>query len=85
MSIDTDRHDVIDYAVLLLVGEEGEEQTVRLYDGSHGVNELHRYTRAGGKQLSETFHHGTLGEGMRFATRHILTGYEAMIESWQRT
>lgn len=37
VEFDTDRHDVIDYAVLLLVGEEGEEQTVRLYDGSHGV------------------------------------------------
>ena len=81
----TARYEVADYAVVLLIGEGGEEQTVRLYDGSHGVNELHRYTRRGEKQSAEVFHPGTLGEGMRFAIKQIETGYEAMIESWQRT
>jgi len=42
---------------------EGEEQTVRVYDGSHGVNELHRYNRRGQKQSAEVFHPGTLGGG----------------------
>lgn len=74
-----------DYAVVLLIGEEGDEQTVRLYDGSHGINELHRYTRRGEKQPAEVFHPGTLGEGMRYAIEQIETGYEAIIESWQRT
>lgn len=81
----TGRHEVADSAVMLLIGEEGEEQTVRVYDGSHGVNELHRYNRRGQKQSAEVFHPGTLGEGMRFAIKQIEAGYEAMIESWQRT
>jgi hypothetical protein len=69
----------------LLVRAEGEEQTVRVYDGSHGINELHRFTHSGGKQAGEKFHAGTLGDGMRYAIEHIETGYEAVIESWQRT
>lgn len=85
VEFDTDRHDVADYAVLLLIGEEGGEQTVRLYDGSHGINELHRHTRSGGKQAGDVFHPGTLGDGMRFAIEQVLTGYEAMIESWRKT
>lgn len=81
----SDRHDVVDYSVVLLLGEEGEQHAVRLYDGSHGVNEMHRYTRSAEKQPAEVFHHGTLGEGMRSAIRQILSGYEAMVEAWQKT
>jgi hypothetical protein len=45
----TDRRDVVDYSIVLLVEVNGELETVRLYDGAHGENELHRYTRKGGK------------------------------------
>ncbi len=57
----------------------------RGYDGTHGVNEMHRYTRAGGKQPAEVFDAGTLGEGMRAAMRQIETSYEAMIASWRQS
>ncbi len=79
----TDRREVTDYAVVLLV-EEGEQvETVRVYDGTHGQNELHRYTRRGGKQAAEIFHSGTLGAGMRAAIHAIKRGYQPMIESWR--
>lgn len=63
----TVRRDVVDYAVVLLVDVDGKIETVRVYDGAHGQNELHRYTRSGGKQPAEVVHDGTLGEGMRAA------------------
>jgi hypothetical protein len=77
------RRDVVDYAVLLTVDHEGRMETVRLYDGAHGINEMHRYTRKGGKQLAEVFHNGTLGEGMRSAVEHVKRSYGPMIEAWQ--
>jgi hypothetical protein len=86
MSVDftTDRRDVADYAVVLLV-EDGEQiETVRVYDGAHGENDLHRYTRQGGKQAAEVFHHGTLGVGMRAAIEAITCGYQPMIEAWRK-
>lgn len=80
----TDRREVTDYAVVLLV-EEGEQiETVRVYDGAHGENELHRYTRQAGKQAAEVFHLGTLGAGMREAIDAIKFGYQPMIEAWRR-
>ena len=45
----TDRREIVDYAVVLLIEVDGERETVRLYDGAHGENELHRYTREGHK------------------------------------
>ncbi len=84
VEFETDRGEVVDYAVLLLAGGEGNQRTVRVYDGSHGINELHRYTSGGRKQPAEVFHRGTLGDGMRFARQQIEDSYEAMIESWQR-
>jgi hypothetical protein len=78
------------YAVLLTVEQEvltveqeGEIHTVRLYNGAHGINEMHRYTRTAGKQPAEVFHGGTLGEGMRAATKQIKSTYQSMIEAWQ--
>jgi hypothetical protein len=79
----TRRREVIDYAVLLTISREGERQTVRLYDGAHGVNEMHRYTRTLGKQPAEVFHSGTLGEGMRAATDQIERTFPLMIEAWR--
>ncbi len=80
----TDRLEIVDYAIVLLVEVDGELETVRLYDGTHGENELHRYTRDGDKQPAEIVHHGTLAQGMRAAIEEIERGYETMIESWHR-
>lgn len=80
----TDRRDVVDYSIVLLVEVDGELETVRLYDGAHGENELHRFTRKGGKRPAEVVHHGDLGAGMRAAIDEIEQRYEAMIESWRK-
>jgi hypothetical protein len=70
-------------AVVLSVEREGQRQTVRVYDGAHGVNELHRHTAAP-KQAGEVFHSGSVGEGMRAAIAECMTGYAQMIEAWNR-
>jgi hypothetical protein len=80
----TDRKDVTDYAIVVAVAERGRLRTVRVYDGAHGHNEMHRYTREMGKRPGEIFHRGSLGEGMRTALREIKVGYENMIEGWYR-
>lgn len=79
----TQVRDITDYAVLLTVERNGDVHTVRLYDGAHAVNEMHRYTRTSGKQPAVIFHSGTLGEGMRAAAAQIRSTYKAMIEAWQ--
>lgn len=80
----TDGNQVIDYAVVLLVAIDGTTETIRVYDGAHGHNEMHRHTQSGGKQPGEPFHAGTLGEGMRAAIEEIERGYGEMIEGWKR-
>ena len=80
----TNRREVVDYSIVLLVEVNGQLETVRLYDGAHGENELHRYTWGGGKQPVEIVHQGDLGAGMRSAIEEIRHGYKAMIESWHR-
>lgn len=80
----TVRRDVVDYSVVLLAEIDGNLQTIRVYDGAHGTNELHRYTRKGGKQRAEAVHDGTLGEGMRAAINDIKRGHGAMIEAWRK-
>ena len=79
--------EVTDYAVVLTVDDEdGEATTVRVYDGAHGVNDMHRHDpRHGDKAPAETFHAGTLGEGMRAAITAVRTGYEEMIDAWRVT
>jgi ferredoxin-NADP reductase len=78
--------EVIDYAVVLTVDDEdGEAVTVRVYDGSHGVNEMHRHDRAGEKAPAESFHAGTLGEGMRAAIVAVRVGFKEMIDGWRAT
>jgi len=81
----TARDQVVDYAVILIIEDDGMERTVRIYDGAHGVNELHRYNRRGEKGPPEVFHADTLGEGMRYAIEQIKDGFEGMVESWSRT
>lgn len=79
----TEGREILDYAVvLLLVVGEGIE-TIRLYDGAHGVNEMHRYRRDGGKQPATQFHRGTLGDGMRAAIAEVKRNYPTMIEGWE--
>jgi hypothetical protein len=81
----TERRTVSNYSVVLLVTEADGLHTVRVYDGAHGVNEMHRYTRSAGKQAGEVFDDGTLGDGMRAAIRQIETSYTAMIDAWRRS
>ncbi|MEX2449098.1 MAG: hypothetical protein WD404_10210 [Solirubrobacterales bacterium] len=76
--------EVVDYALVLLVEREDGVKTIRLYDSAHGSNEMHRYTRSGGKQPAVEAHRGTLGEGMRAAMEDMKSGYLAMIEGWER-
>lgn len=78
------RRRVVAYAVVLVLERAGERQTVRVYDAAHGRNELHRYTRTGGKQPGEAFHAGTLGEGMRAAIAACVGAYREMIDGWDR-
>jgi hypothetical protein len=47
--------DVIDYAIVLLVKENEQAKTVRVYDGAHGVNEMHRYTRRAASRQPRSF------------------------------
>lgn len=76
--------DVVDYSVVLLLALSDRVEVIRLYDGSHRINEMHRYTRADGKQAGIEFHRGTLGEGMRAAIEEIESHWAAMIEGWER-
>lgn len=76
--------DVVDYSVVLVIEVDGRMETVRVYDGAHGENELHRYTRDGVKQAAEVFARGTLGEGMCAAIDEIKRGYEEMIDGWHK-
>ncbi len=76
--------EVVDYAVVLAVIAGEDVRTVRVYDGAHGFNEMHRHTRSGGKEPGTPFQRGTLGEGMRAAIIEIKRGYPTMIEGWER-
>lgn len=78
-----DSGEVVDYAVVLVVQHDGSNQTVRVYDGAHGVNDMHRHTRSGGKAPAERFHGGTLAEGMRIAIHAIQSNYREMIDGWR--
>lgn len=79
----TDGLKVIDYSLVLLADWNGGIETIRLYDSSHGSNEMHRYTRDGGKQNGVVFSDATLGEGMRAAKEDMKERYLAMIEGWE--
>ncbi|HEX5610449.1 MAG TPA: hypothetical protein VFX45_10210 [Solirubrobacterales bacterium] len=76
--------DVVDYAIVLSAEIGGKAETVRVYDSAHRFNEMHRFTRGGGKQAAVPFHSGSLGEGMRAAIAEIKHGHVQMIEGWER-
>ncbi len=65
VEFETQNKEVAAYAVVLLFSSGAEQQAIRVYDSTHGFNEMHRYSRIGGKQAGTAFHSGTLGEGMR--------------------
>jgi hypothetical protein len=81
----TDRRTILDYAVILTVDDEGREASVRVYDGAHGVNDMHRHDRRGEKAPATPFHAGTLGEGMRAAITAVRADYKEMITAWRTT
>ncbi len=83
VDFENDGAEVVDYSLMLLLERAGETKTIRVYDSAHGFNEMHRYTRAGGKQKGTEVHRGTLGEGMRTAIQDIKKRYLAMIEGWE--
>lgn len=70
----------------MLTADDGHGETiVRVYDGAHGVNEMHRYGTRAGKGSAKVFHAGTLGEGVRAAIFAVRTGYKEMIDAWRAT
>jgi len=79
----TMQSEVVDYSIVLILVTSDGRETIRVYDGAHGFNEIHRYTRVGGKQNGKEFHSGTLGEGMRVAIAAIKKSYREMIEGWR--
>lgn len=85
MAVDfsTVKGEVVHYSIVLLLATSNGVETIRVYDSAHGFNEMHRYTRAGGKQAGRVFHSGTLGEGMRAATEAVKAGHLEMIEGWR--
>jgi hypothetical protein len=80
----TVRGKVVDYTVILVLKTDSGLETIRVYDAAHGFNEMHRYTREGGKQPGVEIHRGTLGEGMRAAKADIKSRFLSMIEGWER-
>ncbi|MGC1165025.1 MAG: hypothetical protein WA862_02860 [Solirubrobacterales bacterium] len=80
----TDRGTVVNYRAVLLLDTPIGTETIRVYDGAHGYNEMHRYTRRLGKQTGTLFHSGSLGEGMRVAIQDMEARYLEMVEGWER-
>jgi hypothetical protein len=80
----TERGKLVDYTVALFLVSSGATETIRVYDGAHGYNEMHRYSRDGGKQTGTLFHSGSLSQGMQAAIAEIEKGCVEMIEGWRR-
>jgi hypothetical protein len=86
VEFETRGRNVMDYAVVLTVDEDDNSvATMRVYDGAHGINEMHRFDRDGRKAEGKTVHAGTLGEGMRAAITAVRTGHKEMINAWRAT
>ncbi|HTA97661.1 MAG TPA: hypothetical protein VK730_08465 [Solirubrobacteraceae bacterium] len=86
VEFETRGRDILDYAVVLMVDEDdGSVATVRVYDGAHGINEMHRFDRTGRKAAGQAVHAGTLGEGMRAAIAAVRIGHKEMIDAWRAT
>lgn len=83
VAFQTVKGEVVAYSVVLVLTTRFGVETTRVYDAAHGFNELHRYSRGGGKQDGVVFSSGTLGEGMRAAMEAIRRGHREMIEGWK--
>jgi len=79
------QREVLNYAVILTIEHEGVSEIVCSYDGTHGVNEMHRDNRRAGKAAAEEFRAGTPGEGMRAAILEVRANYQEMIDAWRAT
>jgi hypothetical protein len=79
----TERGTIVNYRVVLLLDTLISTETIRVYDGAHGYNEMHRYTRRFGKQTGTLFHSGSLAEGMRAAIQDMEARYLKMVEGWE--
>ncbi len=79
----TERGVLVGYTVVVLLATEDGAETIRVYDSAHGFNEMHRFTRGGGKQPGTRFHSGTLAEGMNAAIDDAKRGCQQMIEGWR--
>jgi hypothetical protein len=64
--------------------DDGRDATVRVYDGAHGVNDMHRHNRRGEKAPATGFHAGTLGKGMRASIAAVRADKE-IIAAWGTT
>jgi hypothetical protein len=85
--LETERNELVAYAVVLRVFEQGQPRPVRLYDyvPAHGAHHLHRYTRTGAKQQPpEVLRHPTVQRGFDSAIDQIRASADEMIESWRR-
>lgn len=71
------------YSIVLVVAEPEALTACRLYDNAHGINEMHRYTRDGGKQPGVPFHDGTPAEAMNAAKRAIRRSWREMVDAWK--
>jgi hypothetical protein len=80
----TVRGEVTNYVVVLLLATPNGTETIRVFDGSHGYNEMHRHTRSGGKQTGMRFHSGSLGEGLQAAIENAKRNHLQMIEGWSQ-
>lgn len=85
ISYKTHRDGRILYSVVLIYRDSnGTDQTVRVYDNAHGQNEMHRYTRRGGKQTADLFHPGPANIACGYAIAQAKKNYEEIIRSWQK-
>jgi hypothetical protein len=80
----TVKGEVVGYSIVLLLATDTRVETIRVYDGTHGFSEMHRYSRVGGKQAGALFHDGTLAEGMQAAIEAVKRGHLGMIEGWRK-
>jgi hypothetical protein len=79
----TERGRVSRYAVVLVARDGDDLRTIRVFDNAHGANEMHRYTRSGGKERGEVFHHGRAPEAAQAAERAVTDGWYEMVIAWR--
>jgi hypothetical protein len=85
--LQTQRGELVAYAVVLRVFERGKHHPVRLYDyvPAHEEHHLHRYTPTGTKQKPpDVLHHPTVQRGFDDAIGQIRASAAGMIDSWRR-